>query len=71
MFKDVGDYLSFKQRKETDKAVAAEWAQLEELYNKKWVQGYKLIIPDYGFWCDILLLVDGSANFKTPNSIYI
>jgi hypothetical protein len=49
VFKDVGDYLSFKQRKETDKAVAAEWAQLEELYNKKWVQGYKLIIPDYGF----------------------
>jgi hypothetical protein len=49
VFKDVGDYLSFKQRKETDKVVAAEWAQLEELYNKKWVQGHKLIIPVFGF----------------------
>jgi hypothetical protein len=32
---------------------------LEELYNKKWVQGHKLIIPVFGFWCDILLVVDG------------
>ncbi|PNF30056.1 26S proteasome non-ATPase regulatory subunit 13 [Cryptotermes secundus] len=34
-FKDVSDYLSFKQRKESDKDVVGEWAQLEELYNKK------------------------------------
>jgi hypothetical protein len=37
-FKDVGDYLSSKQRQESDKGVVGEWAQLEELYNKKWVK---------------------------------
>lgn len=46
-FKDVSDYLSFKQRKESDKDVVGEWAQLEELYNKKWVHDHKLIIPDF------------------------
>jgi hypothetical protein len=40
VFKDVADYLSFKQCKESDKVVAGEWAQLEELYNKKWVYGH-------------------------------
>lgn len=48
MFKDVSDYLSFKQRKESDKVLAGEWAQLEELYNKKWVLDHKLIISDFG-----------------------
>lgn len=33
--KDVSSYLSSKQSEETDKDLAAEWAQLEELYNKK------------------------------------
>jgi hypothetical protein len=46
-FKDVSDYLSFKQSKESDKGVVGEWAQLEELYNKKWVHNHKLIIPDF------------------------
>jgi hypothetical protein len=46
-FKDVSDYLSFKQRKESDKGIVGEWAQLEELYNKKWVHDHKLIIPDF------------------------
>jgi hypothetical protein len=33
--KDVGAYLSSKQSEESDKDLAGEWAQLEELYNKK------------------------------------
>ena len=33
--KDVSTYLSSKQSEETDKELAAEWAQLEELHNKK------------------------------------
>ncbi|PSN34902.1 26S proteasome non-ATPase regulatory subunit 13 [Blattella germanica] len=33
--KDVSSYLSTKQSEETDKDLIAEWAQLEELHNKK------------------------------------
>ncbi|XP_066991424.1 26S proteasome non-ATPase regulatory subunit 13 [Anabrus simplex] len=33
--KDVSSYLSSKQSEETNKELAGDWAQLEELYNKK------------------------------------
>lgn len=33
--KDVSSYLSSKQSEESDKDLAEEWAQLEELHNKK------------------------------------
>jgi hypothetical protein len=35
--------LSSKQSEESDKDLAGEWAQLEELHNKKWVQADKLL----------------------------
>jgi len=41
--KDVSSFLSSKQSEESDKDLAGEWAQLEELHNKKWVQGHKLL----------------------------
>lgn len=37
MTKDVTSYLSQKQNV-SDKELAAEWAQLEELHNKKYVE---------------------------------
>lgn len=33
--KDVSSFLSSKQSEESDKDLAGEWAQLEELHNKK------------------------------------
>jgi hypothetical protein len=33
--KDVGGYLSSKQREASDKDLAGEWAQLEDLHNRK------------------------------------
>lgn len=41
--KDVSSFLSSKQSEESDKDLAGEWAQLEELHNKKWVQADKLL----------------------------
>jgi hypothetical protein len=35
--------LSSKQSEESDKDLAGEGAQLEELHNKKWVQCHKLL----------------------------
>jgi hypothetical protein len=35
--------LSSKQREASDKDLAGEWAQLEDLHNRKWVQGHKLL----------------------------
>jgi hypothetical protein len=34
-WKDINDYLSLKQRNAPDKEEAGEWAQLEDLHNKK------------------------------------
>jgi hypothetical protein len=45
--KDVGDFLSTKQREESDRGLAGDWAQLEDLYNRKWVHGHKLIIAGF------------------------
>jgi hypothetical protein len=41
--KDVSSFFFSYQSEESDKDLAGEWAQLEELHNKKLVQAHKLL----------------------------